>query len=498
MEEWRRAQARGDAEAAQVHEVAVRRLDPGPWRRELAGDGVLRVAGVAPGSRAWLFRYVREADAVPRGGPRLLPLPFDVARRATDVPEAYREAVRRRLEGEDPGAVGAHAPSIAERTAGTEAHVATLAGPMARERYAALLAASAYPLVATDSNELALADGLAETALPMGSYLLLVRAAGGGEGRFPFEVLRNRSVEISVGELPGAGEEAHPFVWIPGTDGAPPFWAARFELTLEEYWEFLNDPRTLREIDGHRDRGLRFVPRIDGRPIAERRADGSWTLPPNPEQPLSGVSLFDVAGYLQPPPTEEEPRDDQVVGLAGRLARSAVVGDEMPWGYLRWRSERSLERARQARAGAPVLPDVVVRARPDGGTEVHARLFTLPTESEWTRMARGDHRPFVYGAEREWLAFKGSRSRRSNPAPEPVGLFADDESPFGVRDLTGSVAEWTGDLEEAGGRFRVKGSSWAWHGGDEDRIDSQRSQRPDVADMAIGVRLVVRATVAPD
>jgi len=214
----------------------------------------------------------------------------------------------------------------------------------------------------------------------------------------------------------------------------------------------------------------------------------------NPEHPLSHVSLYDLAGYLVPPEGELEPHDYQIQELAEALQDSRTVG----WGYLGWRTERSRRRAAQAAAGGVLLPDVAVVRGPQGKRGFRALRFTLPTEAEWERMARGgDRRRFVYGDVREWTHFKGARSRRQHPAPEAVGLFPEDESVFGVRDLTGSVAEWTADWVEEGGVFRVKGSSWGSQVPEDDRIGAGRTLSPGAIAPAGGVRLVVRVLGKP-
>jgi hypothetical protein len=213
-----------------------------------------------------------------------------------------------------------------------------------------------------------------------------------------------------------------------------------------------------------------------------------------PEHPASHLSLHDIVGYLTPPEGEDEPFDYQYEELKEALRDSETIG----WGYLRWRTERSRERARQAAAGGPVLPDVAVVRQPDGSVAYRAMRFTLPTQPEWERMARGgDSRAFVYGDEREWLCFKGDRSRPYNSAPEAVGLFADDESVFGVRDLTGSVAEWTADWDEDGLDFWVKGHSWGSPTPEDDRIAARHSLAPEVVSSLVGVRLVVRVLEEP-
>ncbi len=46
-------------------------------------------------------------------------------------------------------------------------------------------------------------------------------------------------------------------------------------------------------------------------------------------------------------------------------------------------------------------------------------------------------------------------SRPYPPDAEPVGIFAADESPYGVRDMAGGVREWVGDLDGAKGTEAV-------------------------------------------
>ena len=83
-------------------------------------------------------------------------------------------------------------------------------------------------------------------------------------------------------------------------------------------------------------------------------------------------------------------------------------------------------------------------------------------------------------------------SRPTNPVPEPVGLFADDESVYGVRDLAGSVGEWTADWDGETGVFWVKGGDWADQAPEQDRIAARRGLAPTALQSTTGVRLVVR------
>ena len=539
MEEWRAAVAQGDDERAALHEFAVRELDEAlrssTYLAQLSGVRTVRLMPATPPGNAWLFRFEREGDVLPRGGPRLLPLPYHPERVRAEIAPVYRAAAAERLEGEGRREVGPDVPALSPPLRSDETTIGTLAGPMFRARYAELLAGSAYPLVTAEANALGRIETPLELALLPGRYLVLLRRAGRADLRLSFEVGREEVPPVEIPTDLDLVEVPANYVLVPGgevllgaeDEEAPhalprqrvpvrTFLAARYEVTYGDWWAFLNDPRTLEEIDralqppapGPGEEpvapSLRFVPRSEGigrgtpsRPLPERgRGQGYWQAMANPEHPAAHISLYDLTGYLVPPAGEEEPHDYQYEDLAEALRNSGTVG----WGYLAWRTQRSRQRAEAAARGEPVEPDVAVIRGPDGTRRYCALRFTLPTQPEWERMARGgDGRAFVYGDEREWPAFKGVRSRPYNPAPEAVGLFPDDESLYGVRDLTGSVAEWTADWDAEGRVFWVKGSAWSSPQPDDDRIAARGSLAPTRISSTVGVRLIVRVLepVAP-
>jgi serine/threonine-protein kinase len=62
---------------------------------------------------------------------------------------------------------------------------------------------------------------------------------------------------------------------------------------------------------------------------------------------------------------------------------------------------------------------------------------------EWEKAARGaDGRLFPWGSAFDATFCKMRDSREGFCQPEPVGAFAADESPYGVRDLAGTIREW--------------------------------------------------------
>ncbi|MCI0343435.1 MAG: SUMF1/EgtB/PvdO family nonheme iron enzyme [Planctomycetales bacterium] len=251
--------------------------------------------------------------------------------------------------------------------------------------------------------------------LPMGSYLLVLRKEGCRDVRYPVLVERGED-DVSRDPVPLLTDRqiGKGYVWVPpgeailGGDPKAPYawsrrkrWVAGFclaerEVTFREYREFLGA----------------LLAR--GAPAAEVEARC-------PRRSGVGGGYWGV-------------RDGQVVER-GRIPEEFPVFG-ISWGdadaYARWRGE------------------------------VEGRGARLPTEEEWERAARGaDGRLFPWGNVFRWERVVGGRSpvHGERPRPRPPGTAADDVSPFGVRDLAGSVYEWCDDL--ISGRNRAaRGGAW--------------------------------------
>jgi formylglycine-generating enzyme required for sulfatase activity len=77
------------------------------------------------------------------------------------------------------------------------------------------------------------------------------------------------------------------------------------------------------------------------------------------------------------------------------------------------------------------------------------RPLRLASELEWEKALRGaDGRRFSMGDELDPSFARLRESRREHAQPEVIGAFPLDESPYGVRDLTGNVGDWTGTMAD--------------------------------------------------
>jgi len=261
-----------------------------------------------------------------------------------------------------------------------------------------------------------------EVALPMGSYVVVLQKPGYRDTRYPVFLGRSASHRGSV-RLFREEEIGADFVHVPGgefirggdpesyggtelsTANVPDFFMARYPVTVGEYCEFLDALAARGEdVKDHvpQQADEVYIRCVDGR-----------------HQPL-GTNVDPAVAARHPP------------GLETKLPVFAVSWHSAS-AFAKWRSER------------------------DG------REYSLPPEDAWEKASRGvDGRYHPWGDRFDWTFTKGGLSRPERASPEPVGAFPADESPYGVRDMVGSIREWTSShfKDEKDSRRVLRGGSW--------------------------------------
>lgn len=245
--------------------------------------------------------------------------------------------------------------------------------------------------------------------VPRGSYLLQVKAPGRPSLRVPLHILRSDPVPLSI-TVPERNNCPADFCFIPGGStilggdpeafdplpwqrvDVPPFFLQRYPVTFGEYLAFLDD-----------------LDRIDP-DLAEDRA-------PRTRDADGHLVVRDADGRFAPAPVLIEGPMRDLYPENGRhewdLPVLAIRYDDA-LAYAAWKSSRD---------GLP---------------------YTLPTELQWERAARGaDGRRFPWGNTFDATFCKMNASRPVPSQPEPVGSFPIDRSVFDVFDLSGNVREFT-------------------------------------------------------
>ncbi len=257
--------------------------------------------------------------------------------------------------------------------------------------------------------------------LPPGSYMLLARAPGHPEARIPFRMGRNAKVEQSY-VLPKAEEYPPGFFFVAGGDvvvggttaGAPPPHTVHIgpafifhdEISMGEYAAFLNDLVKTGRMAEAKSR----LPKDFGRNLA------NWNN-----------------GRLIPADGSDP------VAFAKSPVRGVSYNDAMA--YVAWRTKQ------------------------DG------LAYRLPKDWEWEGTCRGaDARTYSWGnSPGKGLAVVTQGYGDTGSKISWKWEDYKDESPWGVHNLAGGAAEWTGSLYDPNsspqdpvfGQYAIRGNAWA-------------------------------------
>jgi serine/threonine-protein kinase len=280
---------------------------------------------------------------------------------------------------------------------------------------------------------------LQEVRLDPGSYLIVLKAAGHRDVRYPLLLSRGAHHDAHV-RLYAHDAIGDDYVYVPGgvtilggdPDAieplprqeldVPDFAIARFPVTFRQYCQFLDeiqktDPAAAEKRAPHDVRGSEGL-------VVRRGPAGKW-------EPIAERLIEGEARKLYPP---EDAREWDVPIL--------LVDWFDAMAYCRWRS---------AREGATVR---------------------LPAEAEWEKAARGpDGRFYPWGDRFDPTFCHMRESRPFAQQPEPVGTFPTDESPYGVRDMAGGAREWMGDIHGSRTASELGGEP-------EPSLDTPRGESP--------------------
>jgi formylglycine-generating enzyme required for sulfatase activity len=87
--------------------------------------------------------------------------------------------------------------------------------------------------------------------------------------------------------------------------------------------------------------------------------------------------------------------------------------------------------------------------------------WRLPTNQQWEKMARGvDGRLYTWGNRYTPQWAHTNASVASKPTIDKIDGYPVDESPYGVRSLSGCIREWTSTRRIKDNCHDVRGSSW--------------------------------------
>ncbi|MEK7483949.1 MAG: SUMF1/EgtB/PvdO family nonheme iron enzyme, partial [Planctomycetota bacterium] len=474
--EWEEASQAGDQIKAALHLAKYENLiEALPhmknyYQRKFLGDGSLQIEESSPkGAKVWIFRYIEEnkVSDIPldsetpqgvidvfrtRGGTRMIPLPFNFQKRTARIPIAYYEMVDRFWEKDKDSPQNTFDPEL----------ITTSGGALTRQEYETRRNGSVYPLFFEKDqfNFLGTAP-LKIESFPQGSYLLIFQLPeqtvsianqtfSYQDTRVPLYMAREGKVYLQsvpllltcqiplgmlfVPDIPfisGGDKDAHRSPRLNERKRLSDFFAARYETAFSEYYEFLTDTETrkiLKQQENNSREEIHLIPRSSSKFLygftpsnLELKKDVAGVEELNPLlEAIRGISWHDTDTYIKW-------LNNKARAEAEKLKNEIKKSGKLPSDWRKTYPHLIFQTQENTFVPAPVI-------------------YRLARSAEWEKCVRGiDGRYFPWGNVMNWKYTAGGKTHEGERILDPQGWYPYDESPWGIRDLPGSVYEWGGD-----------------------------------------------------
>ncbi len=337
-------------------------------------------------------------------------------------------------------------------------------------------------------------DSKFEFSLPVGNYLLVAKKEGFRESRYPLVVKPNR-IEFSIQLLADSvvpkgfihipegnaeiGGDPEAFQSLPrDSKEIPSFLISKYEVSLGDWLEFINDPEVLIQTNiesGESKSPLRLSKDViytnENALSKSKVAEDAPSITLNPEHPHPGkAGSFTYTFSKEKKLWFIDPKSELMPNHPINGVSFIAVKE-----FLKWKTLRDQQ----------------------------GRTFRLPTDEEWEKAARGkDRRSYPWG---NYLIWDFCSSRSSHPLHiykgteyplseyvDLIGSYPSDESIYAVRDMAGSVMEWTSGKTKPGYKFQ------SYRGGGYEQVDeymfrcaTRNGLYPNQSKYDLGFRMVI-------
>jgi len=396
FEKWKEAIDQENIQDIEYFKSLVRKYDnAGRYKQYLAEKGIINISSSSLGAQIYLFRFKEHGEIVQNGKVFLVPVPFSPQQGFLSSEEYQR------INNQN----------------------------------------SPYSILTSDFNLIGTTPLNLE--LPNGSYLLVIKKQGFADAfqpvlldSFDRNVANSGTVNMYTEEnvLPG-------FVYVPGGEflsgkqraSVDDFCIGRFEVTVEDYMRFLNDPEIIERVG--EEGNLRYVPR----------------------------RVKNLGGYF------EKSNNEFITNWENKWPIISISWNDAN-DYCKWLTRQYSSRG----------IDITIR---------------LPSALEWEKAARGvDGRAYPWGNNFDWSFTNGYNTfNHKRTTPDNIGLVVFDQSVYGARDMSGSIMEWLGqegEFFDAQRRFRIiTGGSFANNNPANFLINNTGGLEPNEVSPVLGFRV---------